>query len=151
MLSLFLNISLSIQCLFLCTVQLLLLKADCQSFILLRVFSSFPTSCPGNLFALTSFLSSKRHHCLLARTAAALLDLVCSLASPPTLSTLDQLDTGGAASNSGVQPSLLSPPHTLGRILTRQNTTRVQQNRLKIPNKRLATFFSGNMPLRFLD
>ena len=47
-------------------------------------------------------------------------------------------------------PSFLLP-HTLRRILTRQNATTVQKNGLEIQNIKLTKITSGNMPSRFFD
>ena len=66
----------------------------------------------------------KRTSSLVPPTALA---LVSSLASAPTLPTLDQLDKV-AASNSGDHPPL-PPHHTLGTLFKRQNATRVQKRR----------------------
>ena len=63
---LFLNPQCCLFQIFLCTEQLLLPKAednsDCQSSILLPLLLTFTILCPGNLFALTSFIPSARHH-----------------------------------------------------------------------------------------
>ena len=103
----------------------LLNNSDCQSPILPPILLSFPISYPGSLFALTSLLSSTWHH----PSSLPLLCLICSLASPPTLSTLDQLDKGGSLQlRRPSSPPPLPPPHTLRSLLTRHKKELKNQN-----------------------
>ena len=106
----------------------LLNNSDCQSPILPPILLSFPISYPGSFFALTSLLSSTWHHPL----PLPLLCLICSLASPPTLSTLDQLDKGGSLQlRSPLLPS--SPPSSpYSQKPSHKTKERVKHSKLKI-------------------